>query len=310
MGRGRSAKSLALVDAAYNILEDIQPATVRAVCYQLFVRGLIRGMDKVSTNRVGSLLTRAREEDEIPWGWIVQEGRAIESLPSWNDPAAFARAVQHSYRRNKWLGQPKRVIVVSEKGTVRGTLAPVLEEYEVEFLPVGGYASATRVRELADQHTDERPLLLLYLGDHDPSGRGMSDQDLPKRLVRYLSVDPADKGWSDEQVELALEEEGLEVRRIALTDEDLVLVGPRLGFPARDKAADPRYAWFTRRYGSWCWELDAMNPNALRTRVAEAVQDELDQAQWDRYVTAEQIERESIEQTCQTWASISRLAPE
>jgi hypothetical protein len=159
MGRGRSAKSLDLVAAAYAILEEIQPATVRAVCYQLFVRGLTSGMDKVNTNRVGSLLTRAREEDEIPWEWIVQDGRAIESLPSWNDPAAFARGVQHSYRRNKWLGQPKRVIVVSEKGTVRGTLAPVLEEYEVEFLPVGGYASATRVRELADQHTDERPLL-------------------------------------------------------------------------------------------------------------------------------------------------------
>src|SRR5262249_24924358 len=87
-------------------------------------------------------------EGEIDWEWIVQEGRAIEGPPTWDDPAAYARAVQRSHRRNKWAGQPRHVLVVSEKGTVRGTLRPVLDEFEVEFLPVGGYASATRVRDL------------------------------------------------------------------------------------------------------------------------------------------------------------------
>jgi len=42
MGRGKSAKSLALIDACYEILQEIQPATVRAVCYQLFIRTLPR----------------------------------------------------------------------------------------------------------------------------------------------------------------------------------------------------------------------------------------------------------------------------
>lgn len=77
------------------------------------------------------------------------------------------------------MGQPKRIIVVSEKGTVRGTLAPVLDELEVDFLPIGGYASATRVWDLAREGDRAQPLLLLYLGDHDPSGRGMSDRTFP-----------------------------------------------------------------------------------------------------------------------------------
>ena len=138
----------------------------------------------------GQLLTRAREEGEIPWEWIVQEGRAIERVPSWADPAAYARAVQASYRRNKWAGQPTRIIVVSEKGTVRGTLAPVLDEFEVDFLPVGGYASATRVYELAQlTRHGSRLLLLLYLGDHDPSrarhvGRGPPPAPGPLRERR------------------------------------------------------------------------------------------------------------------------------
>ena len=145
-------------------------------------------MDKANTNRVGALLTRAREEGELPWEWIVQEGREIERLPSWDSPAEYARAVQASYRLNKWAGQPKRIIVVSEKGTIRGTLEPVLREFEVDFLPVGGYASATRVNDLAQQRDAKRPLLVLYLGDHDPSGRGMSDRDLPQRLLQRQGV--------------------------------------------------------------------------------------------------------------------------
>jgi hypothetical protein len=68
MGRGRSEKSIALVETAREILAEIQPCSVRSVCYQCFIRGVISGMDKANTNRVGALLTRAREEGEIPWG--------------------------------------------------------------------------------------------------------------------------------------------------------------------------------------------------------------------------------------------------
>jgi hypothetical protein len=300
MGRGRSQKSIELVQTAHDILEEIQPASVRAVCYQLFIRGVIPGMDKTSTNRAGALLTRAREEGEIPWEWIVQEGRVIEHVSSWNDPAAFARTVQHAYRRNKWAGQPKRIIVVSEKGTVRGTLAPVLDEYEADFLPVGGYASATRVKDLAEMVDPHHPLLLLYLGDHDPSGRGMSDLDLPRRLLRYAS-DPSDRQWfetiSDETVAEASHGVGLEVRRIALTIEDTEDLGDDLAFPASDKEDDPRYDWFVETHGALCWELDALNPNVLRERVSGAIQAELDLGAWKRYVAAEAAKRESIRRT-------------
>jgi hypothetical protein len=291
-----------------DILETIQPCSVRAVAYQLFSRGAIDSMDKATTNRVGALLTRAREEGEIPWEWIVQEGRAVESVATWDDPAAYARTVQASYRRNKWEGQPTRVIVVSEKGTVRGTLAPILGEYEVDFLPVGGYASATRVYELASIDTSAQPLLLLYLGDEDPSGRGMSDSDLPKRLARYASGFTAEDRWGEDEIAATLAEQRIDLRRIALTAADTVALGPDLGFPASDKAKDPRYQWFVNHFGHRCWELDAMNPALLRVRVEDAIRAELDLAEWERYVVAEQVERESITQALGAWTSISGLA--
>ena len=313
MGRGRSEATYTLLSAARDILETIQPCSVRAVCYQLFTRGLIPSMTKTETNRISALLTRAREEDEIPFEWIVQEGRAIERVATWDDPAAFARAIQASYRRNKWAGQARDVILVSEKGTVRGTLEPVLDTFEVDFLPVGGYGSATRVYELARA---ERALLVLYLGDFDPSGMGMSVQDLPRRLARY-SADPDDaptkaaiRDWSDEEVADFLAEGGIEFRRIALTASDTEDLGLGLSFRASDKTADSRYAWFVQHYGDRCWELDAMSPVDLRQRVETAIQEEIEPVAWERYVRAEAAELESIETTLSTWNGISGLARE
>ena len=72
----------------------------------------------------------------------------------------------------------------SEKGTVRGVLAPVLDEYGVGFRVMHGFSSATTVHDVA-QDDDGRPLIVLYVGDYDPSGMYMSEHDLPDRLEKY-----------------------------------------------------------------------------------------------------------------------------
>jgi hypothetical protein len=215
-----------------------------------------------------------------------------------------------SYRRNKWAGQGVRLVVLSEKGTVRGTLEPVLDEFEVDFLPVGGYASATRAWELAGLGSETQPLRLLYLGDWDPSGMGMSERDLPRRLARYASADPSDRDWTDAQVQEFLASVGIELRRIALTAEDTLDLGLGLSFPATDKRADSRYRWYVRQYGDRCWELDAISPTVLRERVRGAIMAELDVVAWDRYVRAEAEERASIIQAIRGWNGISGLARE
>jgi len=45
-GRGRSVKSMALIQAAIRILQEIQPCSIRAVCYRLFTEKLIPDMGK------------------------------------------------------------------------------------------------------------------------------------------------------------------------------------------------------------------------------------------------------------------------
>ena len=76
---GKAAKTLALIEAARAIIAKAHPITVRGVAYKLFVAGLIPSMAKTDTNRVSTQLTWAREQGLIPWSWIVDETRQVES---------------------------------------------------------------------------------------------------------------------------------------------------------------------------------------------------------------------------------------
>lgn len=277
-GRGKAEKSLDLIDAAYVFLAQQNPTTVRGVCYHLFTIGVIPSMSRNDTSRVSRLLKDAREDNTIPWEWIVDETRELERIASWRDPAAYVRAVRRSYRRDFWAEQPGRVEVWSEKGTVRGVLAPVLEEYGVGFRVMHGFGSATSVHDVAEYSDD---LTALYVGDWDPSGLYMSEQDLPDRLKRY-------GGYT------------VTIERIALLSGDL----PSLpSFPASDKRKDPRYRWFVERYGARCWELDAMQPNDLRARVEQAIEEVIDPEAWERCERAQEAEQHSLETLLDKWVS-------
>lgn len=280
MSRGRSQRSKDIVAATYEILLEIEPATVRAVCYKLFVRRLIDSMAKSETNKISRLLRIAREHGEIPWEWIVDETREAERISSWDNPEDYAKAVVRSYRRDHWSQQPTLVEVWSEKGTVRGTLAPILKEYGVTFRVLHGYGSATSVHQVAEE-TATDPILVLYVGDWDPSGLHMSEVDLPRRLDEYGA--------------------DVELDRVALTEDDTNSGLPE--FAAEEKRRDPRYQWFVHQYGQRCFELDALDPNELRDRVEHAIRSEIDFEAWNRCKAVERAELQSLIQVMESWGT-------
>ena len=270
MGRGKAKASLDLIDAAREILEEIQPATVRAVCYRLFVAGVIDSMTKTNTNKVSRLLVDARETEVIPWEWIVDETRAPETISTWTSPQRIFEAAARQYRFDYWTMQPNRVEVWSEKGTVRGTLAPILDKYAITMRVMHGHASATAINDAAEYSTEsDEPLHILYVGDFDPSGMHMSEVDIPRRIDRYGG--------------------DVQLQRVAIERGDLGLPS----FPASDKTTDPRHKWFVATHGTTCVELDAMSPVVLRRRVERTVLELLDRDAWDRAVAIEEAQREA-----------------
>ena len=279
-GRGMGASSLALIEAMRTTTAVIQPVTGRGVGYKLFTAGQIASMATNEMQRVYRLLKYAREQGILPWEWIVDETREIERVPTWANPQEYAECVARSYRRDFWDQQPVRVIVVSEKGTVRGVLKPVLDAYGVGFLAVHGFSSATMAYNLA-QDDDGRDLIILYVGDFDPSGMFMSEQDLPNRFDKY-------------------DGDHIRVRRIALTQYQ---ASDLPSFPVTDKRKDPRYRWFVENHGDQCWELDAMDPNDLREIVTEAIQEQIEPDAWERCDRINRAERESLKTIIANWGA-------
>lgn len=228
-------------------------------------------MGKNATGSVSKHLVYACENGIIPWDWIVDETREAEPIPTWKTPEAIIKSAIGLYRKDYWSDQPIRLEVWSEKGAIRGTLAPVLEEHYVTFRVMHGYDIVTAIYEIARESAQlDRPLIVFYVGDFDCSGLRMSEVDIPERRKRYGGAVTTD--------------------RMALTEDD----GASLpSFEA--KGNDSCYEWFTKRHGHRCWEVDARSPLILRKRLEDRIGDFIDIGKWIRMIEVEAVKRASME---------------
>jgi len=143
---------------------------------------------------------------------------------------------------------------------------------------MGGFSSATIARNLA-QYNNGKPLVLLYVGDYDPSGLFMSERDLPNRFAKY-------------------DGDHVILKRIAITKKQTKGLP---SFPATDKRADTRYQWFTSKYGTRCWELDAMDPNDLRECVRREIVKLIEPEAWRRCEIVNKAEQQSLRGVMAMW---------
>lgn len=290
--RGKAAATLRLEQAILEIVDERQPITVRGVCYALFTQGLIPDMSVNSTGKISRVMTDMRERDVLDWTLIVDGSRAVDRAARWDDPDAIIDVAVRTYRRNNWQDQPALVEVWSEKSTVQGVLAPVLDDLGVTFRVMKGFGSFTAVRQAAEDSqgiSDNRDGIVLYVGDWDPSGLYMSEVDLPRRLDRYGSE------WV--------------FRRIALTRGDLDEL-PH--FDTASKKGDVRMQWYLQNSAAnpcRCWELDAMDPNDLRDRVREEIESRMDLDAWNHALQIEAREKESMRAFHATWTNRLRSRP-
>jgi len=94
-------------------------------------------------------MTRLREDREIPFADIVDPTRPLEAYPSAANPKDALADLADNYRKDLWHGAPFDVYLISEKETIMGVLAPVLEEYLVPYQVIHGYGSLSSAWRLA-----------------------------------------------------------------------------------------------------------------------------------------------------------------
>ena len=178
-------RSLDLIEAMRDIAEAAQPITGRGVGYKLFTRGLIPSMARSEMQRVYRLLKEAREQGIIPWEWIVDETRDLERVSTWDDPDRV-RPLRRPILSPRLL-EPAAASA-SRSGPRRAPCAACSRRCSTTTpsasVAVHGFSSATTSTTLP-RTTTAATLIVLYVGDFDPSGMFMSEEDLPERFAKY-----------------------------------------------------------------------------------------------------------------------------
>ena len=182
---------------------------------------------------------------------------------SWWDGADEAlAALRDQYRRDRTEGQDVSIFLAVEKAGMVVQLESWFGHLGVPVVALAGYSSQTLVRSVVDDaERQQRPGVLIYAGDFDPSG-----EDILRDWEARTNC------WSA-------------VERVALSADQ---VGEYKLPTAPGKAGDSRAAAFTSRHGQLVQvELDALNPAVLRDLYDGALV-----GYWDVSSYAASIERE------------------
>lgn len=254
-----TAESVERIDHARAVIEaahaDGYKPTLRRVFYSFVSANMIPNTEH-SYKALGKVVTRARWEGLLDLACLDDEGRTAAIPGTWNSPAELLRGAAQAYRSDWWADHGTVVEVWTEKAAVTGIVEPVANRWGVGYLAARGYASLTALSDAADRWheagLDGRDVVIVYVGDHDPSGLDM-DRDLQSRFNRLT-----DDGYLAGFVDL---------RRVALTREQ---IEEHELPPQPTKRGDSRARGWSHE-GSW--ELDALPADVLRDTVNAAIAD-------------------------------------
>ena len=271
-------KTLEQINRINAIIEEYLDAgytlTVRQLYYQLVARDIIPNNEK-SYKQTTSIVNDARIAGLIDWDAIEDRTRSFEQRSRWSSPHDILRASANQYHTDPWQTQERRIFLVVEKEALVGVFQRVCHEFDVPLLAARGYPSASVVRDFAKreiEENDDKDVLILHFGDHDPSGIDMT-RDLEDRFEMFgLGGD-------------------FTLKRMALNYDQIEELKPP---PNPAKATDARFVNYRKRFGSSSWELDALPPQVLSDMARREIVANIDIAEWDAWSTELKETRERM----------------
>ena len=249
--------------------------TLRQLYYQLVSRDIIANQLK-EYSKLSGLLVKGRMAGIVDWDAIEDRIR-VPYIPYSVD--GIEDAIQDTidqYRLDRQDNQEVYIEMWVEKDALSGVLKRITSHYHIKLMVNRGYCSCTAMHEaykrFQEQEESGKKIVLLYLGDHDPSGLDM-DRDIKERLEEF-GVD-------------------VEVRRIGLTSEQIKKYNPPTN-PAKFK--DPRAKDYIEKFGKSSWEVDALNPKILHELVKENVEELIDMEKFEEKIEQEEKDKEKLEE--------------
>jgi hypothetical protein len=266
-------ETLARIERANAILSEYTSAGLRVTLRQLFYQHVARNLIPNTVDEykhLGRDMANARDTGLSDWDAFADRSREFCEPASWRDPDDFLGSVVPQYAEDFWITQKHYPVVMIEKDALVGVIAPVCARLRVPYFAIRGNVSQIPIRDAGQRAAgaieQDRVPVVLYLGDHDPTGIDIT-RDLERRLAVYARHE-------------------IEVRRLALTMKQIRRYRPP---PNPAKEMDPNLGKYVRQFGTrQCWELDALAPTMLAELIRTSVSAMIDEKQW---AAAERRER-------------------
>lgn len=280
--------TLATIATANRIIEEYAAQgfdlTLRQLYYQMVARGHIENSER-SYKNFGNVIDDGRLAGLIDWDRIVDRTRNLRANGHFRDPSQVMEAAVNSYQIDKWARQPNRVEVWVEKDALVGVIDGVCRRLDVPYFACRGYSSQSEMwaagQRLARWRRLKQTPIILYLGDHDPSGIDMT-RDVTDRLQLFAG--------------------GISVDRLALNWDQVETYNPP---PNPAKLTDSRADAYIAEFGLSSWELDALDPATLAGLIESSVVALRDDRLWAEAVDQEREGLRQLETAADRWGEVA-----
>jgi hypothetical protein len=247
------------------IVEAMRPMTVRQVFYQATLWNIVEkteaGYDKVQID-----LAQMRRAGVLPYNWLADSTRWQRKANTFDSVEQALQQTAQLYRKALWTDTDCYVEVWLEKDALAGVILPVTSLYDVPLMVARGYASLSFLHGAAEFISRlDVPTHIYHLGDFDPSGVNAGEKI--EETLREMA--PAAE---------------IHFERIAVTPFQI----QHWNLPTRPtKLSDSR----AKGFGEISVELDAIEPDLLRSLVSETIDQHLPPNQFRILKAAEESER-------------------
>lgn len=280
--------SLELIHRINNVITEYETQgyslTLRQVYYQMVARDIIPNNER-SYKNLGALINDARLAGLIDWNAIEDRTRNIRGLTHWETPGDVIKAAAYNYHLDYWQDQENYVEVWVEKDALVGVVGRICDQLDLKYFSCRGYVSQSEMwvaaKRLEKRKREGKNIILLHLGDHDPSGIDMS-RDILDRLNVF-------------------ETEDIEFKRLALNMEQIEEYNPP---PNPTKLSDSRATKYLSDFGHECWELDALEPKVIDALIKDNVLKFRDEKKYNRIKKQEALGIEFLEEIAENFDRI------
>lgn len=258
-----------ILPAAANLVNGYPyPITLRQLHYLMVADPAIQYANTASDYSALSRET-AKARRELWFPSLLDQTRQTYRHAHWNNPTDAMASLARQYRRDRTEGQPNMVVLGGEKATLLAQLQAWFGGLGLPVVLLRGYASQTYADDVAEMVTDDgRPAVLVYAGDFDPSGEDIL-RDFTKRCDVFGAVE-----------------------HVAVDQSQIATFGL---VPNPGKTTDTRAKAFTVRHGQLIQvEVEAINPNDLRTLYQDEIDVYWDQVVYDAVLVQETADRDRL----------------